>query len=107
FGDGIWCPSCVAAGAGKARSANLVSALTLYDSIALILPLLSLILYPFTLVAAPASLFLAATKWSRPLSPVRRSRWRFVAAILISVTEICLWTLGIYYLVSGRFRGVG
>jgi hypothetical protein len=103
-GAEIWCPSCVAAGAGKARSANLDASRTLYDSTALILPLLSLVLYPFTLVAAPASLVLTAIRWNRPISLVRRNRWRFVAAILISVTEICLWTIGIYYLVSGRFR---
>ena len=104
-GSEIWCPSCVAAGAGKAKSANLDTSRILYDSTALILPLVSLLVYPFTLIAAPASLVLSALTWSRPLSLVRRNRWRFVAAILISVTEICLWTLGIVYLVSGRFRG--
>ena len=95
----------MAAGAGKAKSANLDTSRLLYDSTALILPLVSLLIYPFTLIAAPASLVLSALTWSRPLSLVRRNRWRFVAAILISVTEICLWTLGIVYLVSGRFRG--
>ncbi len=104
-GNEVWCPSCVAAGAGKARSANLDASRTLYDSTALILPLLSLLLYPFTLIAAPASLVLSVMKWSRPLSLVRRNRWRFVAAVLISLTEICLWTVGIVYLISGRFRG--
>ena len=103
-GSEIWCPSCVAAGAGKARSANLDASRTLYDSAALILPLITLLLYPFTILAAPASLVLTAMKWNRPLSLVRRNRWRFVAAVLISLTEICLWTLGIVYLLSGRFR---
>src|SRR5579862_8377822 len=64
----IWCPSCVAAGAGRAKAANLDTSRTLYDSTALILPLLSLVLYPFTLVAAPASLVLSLTRWNRPLS---------------------------------------
>jgi len=104
-GSAIWCPSCVAAGAGKAKSANLDTGRTLYDSTALILPLISLVLYPFTIVAAPASLVLSAMTWSRPISLVRRNRWRFVAAILISLVEIGLWTLVIVYLVSGRFRG--
>jgi len=43
--------------------------------------------------------------WSRPLSLVRRNRWRFVAAILISLTEICMWILVIVYLASARFQG--
>ena len=59
---------------------------------------------PDQILAAPASLVFPAMKWNRPPSLVRRNRWRFVAAVLISLTEICLWTLGIVYLLSGRFR---
>jgi hypothetical protein len=99
-----WCPSCVAAGAGRARTVNQETARTLYDSIALVLPLWSLLLYPFTLVAAPASLVLTGMRWARPLSIVRANRWRFVAAILISITEIAAWTLLFVYLLAGRMR---
>jgi|HubBroStandDraft_4_1064222.scaffolds.fasta_scaffold133444_2 hypothetical protein len=103
FGGPTWCPSCVAAGAGQARSANPETSRNLFDSTALILPLASLLLYPMTIVAAPASLVLSVMKWSQPLSLVRRNRWRFVAAILISLAEIAGWTLLIAFLVSGRF----
>ncbi len=102
FGGPAWCPSCVAAGAGEARSANPETSRNLFDSTALILPLASLLVYPLTVIAAPASLVLSLLKWSRPLSLVRRSRWRFVAAILISLGEIAGWTVLIAYLVSGR-----
>jgi DNA-directed RNA polymerase subunit RPC12/RpoP len=102
FGGRTWCPSCVTAGAGQARSAHLEPSRNLFDSTALILPLISLLLYPFTLIAAPASLVLSAMKWSQPLSLVRRNRWRFVAAILISVSEIAGWTVLIAFLISGR-----
>ncbi|MBZ5622635.1 MAG: B-box zinc finger protein [Acidobacteriia bacterium] len=105
FGDQTWCPSCVAAGAGKARSANRETSMSLFDSTALILPLVSLLIYPLTIVAAPASLVLSVMKWSQPLSLVRRNRWRFVAAILVSLAEIAGWTLLIAYLVSGRSAG--
>src|SRR5690242_2655827 len=50
FGSEVWCPSCVAVGAGKARSANQETSRTLFDSIAFTLPLASLILYPFTMI---------------------------------------------------------
>ena len=96
FGKEIWCPSCVTAGAGRARSANRETARTLYDSIAFTMPLVSLILYPFTIVAAPASVILSIAKWRAPISLVRRSRWRFVAAILIGLSEIVGWTLVFY-----------
>ena len=104
FGDGVWCPSCVASGAGKAKPAKLETSRALYDSTALVLPLASLALYPLTIVAAPASLVLSIMKWRQPISLVRRNRWRFVLAILISLTEILLWTQVIVYLATGGFR---
>jgi hypothetical protein len=100
FGDQTWCPGCVAAGAGRANTARLDTSRNLYDSIAFILPLASLILWPFTIVAAPASLVLALMKWREPLSLVRRNRWRMVAAIVISLGMIGLWGWGILYLLS-------
>ena len=79
IGRGVYCPSCVAAGAGQARAANVDAPRTLYDSIALTLPLASLILmWPLTIAAAPAALVISISKWKQPLSLVRRSRWRFV-----------------------------
>jgi len=104
FGSQTWCPSCVAAGSGTARPAHAETSRNLYDSTALILPLASLLIYPFTVIAAPASLVLSAMKWSQPLSLVRRNRWRFVAAILISLAEIGGWGMLIVYLASGRLR---
>jgi hypothetical protein len=104
FGDQTWCPGCIAAGAGKAKAARLDTSRNLYDSIALILPLATLILWPFTIVAAPAAFVLALMKWREPLSLVRRNRWRMVAALAISVVMMALWGWGIVYLVS---RGKG
>jgi hypothetical protein len=96
-GAEVLCPSCVAS--GRVAAARPDAQLTLYDSIALTLPLATLIIYPFTIPAAPASLVISLLKWKKPISPVRRNRWRFVAAILISLTEIALWTLGLIYLI--------
>jgi len=96
-GADIWCPSCVTARAGRAQAANLETSRTLYDSIALTLPLATLIMWPFTIVAAPASLVMSIAKWKSPRSLVRRTRWRFVVAILISLAEIVAWVWGIAY----------
>jgi hypothetical protein len=104
FADGVWCPSCVAAGAGKARPAKAETSRTLYDSVALILPLSAVLLYPFMVVAAPASLVLTAMKWTEPLSLVRRNRWRFVAATVVSLAELALCGLAVYLIVKGAAR---
>jgi hypothetical protein len=98
FGSEVLCPTCVMG--GNVASARLNPSLTMFDSIALIAPLASLIIYPFTIVAAPASLVLSLVKWKQPISPVRRNRWRFVVAIIISLIMIGLWIWGVTYLVA-------
>ena len=98
FSGAAWCPSCVAAGAGAAKAASLDASRTLFDSIAFAAPLLSLLVWPFTIVAGPGAMVLSILKWRAPLSVVRRSRWRFVAAMLIGLAETGGWTWGILYL---------
>jgi hypothetical protein len=90
---GAWCPTCIAAGSGQAQAAKLEPSRTLYDSIALMLPLVSLVVWPVTLLTAPAALVLTAVQWKAPLSLVRRNRWRFVAAVLVSLAELAFWVL--------------
>src|SRR5262249_40205489 len=95
-----WCPSCIAAGAGAARDAKLETSRPLYDSLVLTLPLVSLIVWPFTLIAAPAALALGLLKWNQPISLVRRNRWRQVAGMLIALAEIAAWIWGALYLIN-------
>jgi hypothetical protein len=92
FDGQVWCPSCVAAGRGPRKAIVLDPSRTLYDSIALAVPILSLlIMWPVTVITGPATLVFSAMEWKRPLSLVRRSRWRFVVAILISFAETAAW----------------
>jgi hypothetical protein len=97
----------VAAGVGQARTAIVDEPRTLFDSIALTLPLASLIvMWPVTIAAAPASLVISITKWKQPLSLVRQSRWRFVVAILISLAEILAWIGIVVAIVIGIRAGI-
>ncbi|MFI5338151.1 MAG: B-box zinc finger protein, partial [Opitutales bacterium] len=100
FGAETLCPSCVAAGSGRAAAANLEPSRTLYDSLALAIPLGSLVVWPLTALAAPAAVVFTFMRWSRPLSLVRRSRWRFFAAILIGLAEIAGWVWALAYFVA-------
>lgn len=103
IGTEMLCPTCVmgsSAAGGSVAAARLNPSLTMFDSIALIIPLASLIIYPFTIVAAPASLVLSLLKWKQPISPVRPNRWRFVLAIIISLIMTGLWIWGIIYFVA-------
>lgn len=91
FGGAVRCPSCMANAPVPLQAGGDVSRRILYDSIALTLPLSSLIIYPLNIFAAPAALVLSIWKWRQPLSLVRHSRWRFVLAILISLAEVIGW----------------
>jgi hypothetical protein len=102
FGDEIWCSSCVTARAGSAGGANPETSRTLYDSIALTVPLLSLVLWPFTAITGPGAVVFSILKWKEPLSLVRRNHWRFVAAILAGVAETAAWVVLIAYFLVRR-----
>jgi hypothetical protein len=91
FGDQVWCPGCVAGGRGQGKSLYLEPSRTLYDSIAVTAPLASLIFWPLTIVTGPGTVVFSAMTWKRPLSLVRRRRWRFVLAILIGLAETVGW----------------
>ena len=97
FKGAIWCPSCFTAGESSTTKVEFENSRTLYDSIALTAALAPLLLWPFTLITAPVALFVAIRYWRRPMSLVRRWRWRSVLAALIALAEIGGWVWGIAY----------
>jgi hypothetical protein len=107
FGEETWCPACVAARAGSAAQANLETSRTLYDSIALTVPLMSLVMWPVTVITGPGAIVYSIVKWRAPLSLVRRNRWRFVIAILIGLAEVAGWLLLIVYVLFRARAGTG
>jgi hypothetical protein len=100
FGEEVWCPTCVASRSGQAKAVNLEPSRPLYDSMVFSLPIVSLLVWPLTALTAPATLVLGVARWNRPLSLVRRNRWRMVVGMLIALGEICAWVWGIVYLVA-------
>ena len=100
FGDGVWCPSCVANSSGKAGKAHSETSRMLYDTWALAIPFVLLVIWPLTLLSAPAVVALAVMKWRQPISLVRRNRWRFVAGLLVAVAQGGAWVWFIWYTVA-------
>ena len=85
------CPACLETGRKKGRLSNLDNRRTLYDSLALTLTLLPVLFWPVTLMTAPAAVFVAVRYWKKPGSVVRRSKTRFVLAIVIALIQIAGW----------------
>jgi len=95
----VWCPACFTAGEYAAKTGEPENCRTLYDSTALMVAVVPLLLWPFTAISAPIALFVALRYWNRPLSLVRRWRWRSVLAALVALCEIAGWIWGTAYFV--------
>jgi hypothetical protein len=87
------CPTCIAA--TKASTApNVTRERVLYDGIALTLAALPLLIWPLTVLTAPAALAMVVYGWKKPSSLVRgRSTTRLVIAAIIAGSEIVGWVI--------------
>src|ERR1700722_15678093 len=97
------CPECLAQLRKQRNEMGLVYYAPLFDGVALFLviaPLVTVIFWFFTILAAPVSLFVSFYYWSRQWNLLPRSRLRFVIAILLSLLLIAAWALAIYYLAT-------
>src|SRR5437870_5146419 len=94
-----FCPVCLEVGRKKGKIKSLENQRTLYDSIALSLAILPMLIFYITFITAPAALFIAIRYWNAPRSLVHRSRIRLVLAILIAGLQIVGWVAGIYFIV--------
>jgi|YelNatPaOPRAMG01_1025707.scaffolds.fasta_scaffold08692_4 hypothetical protein len=88
------CPSCLEAGQRKGAFTALETRRTLWDSAALLVAILPLVLcWPTTVLTAPGAIVLGIVSFYRPGSLVRRSRLRAWMAIGLGVVQIGLWML--------------
>jgi len=96
---GVLCPSCLAAGVQKPSPVS-ADGRSLYDTWALCIPFLLLLIWPLTILSAPAVIALAIMKWKAPLSLVRRNRWRFALGLTVGTLQGIAWVWLIVYLVA-------
>ncbi|MCE1225854.1 MAG: hypothetical protein LWW87_05110 [Geobacteraceae bacterium] len=91
------CPICLEQGRQNEQLAELVNKRTLHDSIALNISILPLLFWPFTLISAPVSFYLALRGWNKPSSILPRTKIRLVLALLFSVLQMIGWAaLGVF-----------
>jgi uncharacterized Zn finger protein (UPF0148 family) len=106
FSGEVLCPSCVATSSGKARAANSETSRTLYDTWALATPFALVVVWPLTVLSAPAVVALAIMKWTAPISLVRRNRWRFGVGLAVALLQGVAWCWFIWYL-AAKVRSEG
>ena len=96
-----FCPACLEVGRKKGKIKSLENQRTLYDSIALSLAILPLIIFYFTVITAPMALYIAIRYWNAPRSIVHRTKIRYVLAIFFAALQILGWGLGFYFIARG------
>jgi hypothetical protein len=94
-----FCPACLESGKIKGTIKTLENSRTRYDSVALSLSILPLLVFFLTFITAPIALYVAIRYWNAPLSIVHRNKFRYVVAIVLATTQIAAWGIGIYLLV--------
>jgi hypothetical protein len=85
------CPNCLETGRLKGRLTEIEHRRVLYDSAALTMSLVPLLVWPVTLVTAPIAMFLAVQSWRKPGSLLPRTRIRAYLAILIGLLQMGGW----------------
>ncbi len=95
------CASCLESGKKKGKLSELDDRRTLYDSMVLVIPLASIIMWPVMFFTAPLTLFLTVWYWKKPGSLFRANRWRFVLAAVIALVEL----LGIAWFLFAMVKG--
>jgi len=85
------CPACLQSGYKKGELNQLEKSRIIYDSAALWMAVLPMIVLPLTILTAPAAIFLAIFSWFRPSSIVPRTRLRSYLAIAFALAQIAFW----------------
>ncbi|HXT10816.1 MAG TPA: hypothetical protein VN873_04570 [Candidatus Angelobacter sp.] len=88
-----FCPACLEVGKSKGKIRNLENRRTRYDVMALYLAILPILFFYFTIVTAPATLFIVIRYWNAPQSIVRRYRFRTILAGVLALLEIAGWII--------------
>ncbi len=97
-----FCPTCLEKGKTTGKIKNLDDKRTCYDTIALSLALLPiLLLWPVTFATAPAALFMAIRYWKAPRSILHRTRIRLVLTMVFASIQVIAWVVAVAFLVSG------
>ena len=93
---GHYCPACLSASKDKETA---ITSRVLYGSMALMLAIVPVLIWPFTFVTAPITLGLLVYGWNKPGSLVRRSeRVKLGIAGVIALAQVVGWGFVIFNL---------
>jgi hypothetical protein len=95
------CPRCLESGRRKQQLQTLQTEHIRYDRIALALTTITLLIWPFTLITAPAALFIVIRYWKRRSKVLPGGSVGYVVAGLLAVAELSGWAFLFYLGIHG------
>jgi hypothetical protein len=100
------CPKCVEAGREKKTLTTLETYRTSYPSLALSFALFPLLVWPFTLLTAPLTIFLVLYGWRKPPSLTgRKRRFAMLFALVFALAQCAGWIAVVVTIYRGFTRG--
>lgn len=75
----------------KEGFASMKNRTILYDDLCLFVALISFVMWPVTLITAPAVFIASIVFWKKVETPYPRWRWRFVMAMFVSLLTMIGW----------------
>ena len=87
------CPACFEKGKSKRKIKSLENHRTCYDSIALMVATIPILVYFITLFTAPLAIYLTVRYWNTPSGIIRRTKIRFILAFILAGLQIAAWIL--------------
>ena len=100
------CPKCIEAGQTKKTLTTFEKYRTSYPSLALTCAFLPLLVWPVTLLTAPATVFLVFFGWRKPPSITgRRRRGALLVALLVALAQGAGWVALFFGILSSIHRG--
>ena len=100
------CPTCLNSATRNKKIATFDNRRTNYDSIALAIALLPFFLFwPMTLISGPAVIYYSIKHWKSPRGIIKRSKARFVLAILVGLAQTIAWCALFLLLLFARKAG--
>lgn len=100
------CPKCLETSRAKNTLTTLENYRTLYPSLALTFAFLPLLVWPLTVLTAPAALFLVFYGWRKPASLTgRRRRFAMIVAGLAALAQCVGWAAAFFGIYQNITRG--
>lgn len=87
------CPTCISSTNSTAQIAR--SERTIYGGAALALAVFPILVWPVTLLTAPAAIALVIYGWNKPTSLVQPRRWSGIVAVVLGALQVVGW--GIFF----------